>query len=405
MSSYFRNSLFSVIVIMATLPGCTDSSTEKPKLPRQPRLRTPGLQTAAPRGLAQVAEVSEAVGVRARGLSYPLGPGDPAPPLMVSQYVHGDAIDSLDEGHIYVVKFWATFCGTCLQTMPYLAELQEKYADDVTMIGVTTEDAETISDFLNQTSCSDEKWSEVINCRIALDDHQKTQDAWCKASEHENLPFVVIVGRTGLIEWMGHPASMLGPLEAIVNGEWDFKVAQAAMRQDIEGQRSIDRHQQAIVTAVNAGNYREAVGLTERMMKSMPDNPKILALQKQLSLEGKMYKRLDQVLVKLFACHNDAPLELNSLAWDIAVEMDVPQRNLDLALKAALRASELTRHQSSTILDTVARVYFERGELGKAIIWQEKAVKVQCDSEQLTNVLEKYRSEFVIEASGADSKN
>ena len=360
-----------------------------------PRLRGPIHVTAIPQSVP--------TGVRTRSL--PLGPGDKAPPLHLAKFVHGESLDGLQEGHVYVIEFWATWCGSCQQTLPYVAELQNQNSDDVTVIGVTAEDEQTVMDFLDGAMDEKGTWGDVLGFRIALDNQRKTQKAWLETSKDEGLPFAMIVGRTGVIEWKGHPAKMGRPLRAIINGDWDHEVARELMRKEVEGQRSIDGHQQAIVTAVNAGNYREAVGITDRMMKSLPDNRKILSLQKQLMLEGKMFRRMNTVLAKLVELHNEDPTELNAIAWDIAVEPDLPERDLDLALKAATLASELTNAKNSSILDTVARVHYERGELLKAIEWQEKAVSLQPDAQQLTDVLEEYRIEAVGAASEEDTGN
>jgi tetratricopeptide (TPR) repeat protein len=63
---------------------------------------------------------------------------------------------------------------------------------------------------------------------------------------------------------------------------------------------------------------------------------------------------------------------LNEIGWEIATEGN--GSDLDLALKAARRAADLTGHQNAMILDTVARVYFEQGDLDQALAWQRSAV-------------------------------
>ena len=69
----------------------------------------------------------------------------------------------------------------------------------------------------------------------------------------------------------------------------------------------------------------------------------------------------------------DDAMLLNSVAWDIAVAEG--DRDLDLALKSASRASQLTSDSDAAVLDTLARVHFERGDLDQAIAWQRKAVE------------------------------
>src|ERR1700719_2095079 len=66
---------------------------------------------------------------------------DPAPALNVTKWLQGEAVRKFDPGKIYVVDFWATWCGACIRSMPHLAELQDRYKDrGVTIIGFTSRD-------------------------------------------------------------------------------------------------------------------------------------------------------------------------------------------------------------------------------------------------------------------------
>ncbi|MHC4615973.1 MAG: hypothetical protein ACYTAU_20705, partial [Planctomycetota bacterium] len=79
--------------------------------------------------------------------------------------------------------------------------------------------------------------------------------------------------------------------------------------------------------------------------------------------------------------------------WTTVDDKDVKKRDLEFALEAALRANELTEEKEAAILDTLARVYFEKGDLKQAIKWQREAVKQAGGSpmaEQLEEALKKY---------------
>src|SRR4051812_31324782 len=66
-----------------------------------------------------------------------LKPGDPAPPLRVSKWLKGGPIPKLEKGKVYVMEFWATWCGPCVAGMPHVTKLQKKYADrGVVVIGM-----------------------------------------------------------------------------------------------------------------------------------------------------------------------------------------------------------------------------------------------------------------------------
>jgi hypothetical protein len=72
----------------------------------------------------------------------------------------------------------------------------------------------------------------------------------------------------------------------------------------------------------------------------------------------------------------------------------VEKRDLDLALKLALRADALAKHADAAILDTLARAHFEKGDLDKAIAAQTEAVAKASDEgmkKELTATLERYK--------------
>lgn len=46
------------------------------------------------------------------------------------------------------INFWATWCAPCREEMPLLADMQEKYADDLVMVGVAIDNREAVAKFL-----------------------------------------------------------------------------------------------------------------------------------------------------------------------------------------------------------------------------------------------------------------
>jgi thiol-disulfide isomerase/thioredoxin len=82
--------------------------------------------------------------------------GSKAPQIEIEHWVQdrGGAFTPVKEfapEKVYVIEFWATWCGPCVGSIPHLAQLQEDYADKgVTVISVSDEKLDTITKFLDE---------------------------------------------------------------------------------------------------------------------------------------------------------------------------------------------------------------------------------------------------------------
>lgn len=73
---------------------------------------------------------------------------------------------------------------------------------------------------------------------------------------------------------------------------------------------------------------------------------------------------------------------LNRLAWATLTEEDLRTRDLAFAWKAAQRANELTEFKDAALLNTLARVYSDKGELETALKWARRAVEHLEDADR-----------------------
>lgn len=152
--------------------------------------------------------------VRRRRPSAPARPaatlkvGDPAPPLAQGKYVQGEPVAAFEKGKVYVVEFWATWCGPCRTVIPHVNALQEKHKDKgLVVIGQNVwqrgENVEgDVAEFVKQMGSN-------MTYRVALDRDDAMSGIWMKAAGRGGIPSAFVVNREGKIAWIGYPGSGL----------------------------------------------------------------------------------------------------------------------------------------------------------------------------------------------------
>jgi len=277
--------------------------------------------------------------------------GDDAPAISIDHWVKGAAISDFEDGQVYVMEFWATWCGPCIRGIPHLTEIQEQYADDnVNVIGCAIWQREDTQDARKtKVSAFVEDQGDKMNYTVAVDNESWMSDNWMKPAGRNGIPSAFIINGDGKVAWIGHPAQMDEPLEQVVNGTWDLAAATETFAAELAEKRAMDEMR----TAYMAARKKFDALLTGKKDKEAA------------------YAWAQTMLAPMW----DNPSALNAFAWNILDETPAELQDLDYALKVATRASELTENKNPMILDTLARAYWELGETYKAIAWQQKAVE------------------------------
>lgn len=324
--------------------------------------------------------------------------GDKAPKIDVAHWITGEGPKKFEDDKIYVLEFWATWCGPCKASIPHVTELQQEYKDyDVQVLGISDEPLHTIVNWLNKKDDEGKRWFGKIGYTIASDPDRSTHNAYMKAAGQRGIPTAFVIGRSQHIEWIGHPTNLDKPLGKIARDQWNRKEFKRQYEERIAPQREHMRGQELLSTLIAEENYDEALKIFDKMIERS-DSPLNLQYQKfmllltQANRPNKAYAFAEKVVDENW----DNARVLNSIAWTIVDNENVKQRNFDFALRVAKRAAELTDHWDGAILDTLARVHYEKGNLEKAIEWQKRAVKAGEDTQleqQLKQTLEQYQSE------------
>jgi thiol-disulfide isomerase/thioredoxin len=332
-----------------------------------------------------------------------LGIGDPAPALTVKEFVKGTPISSLEKGKAYVVEFWATWCGPCRTSIPHLTELQKKYPN-ITFIGVSVfeRDPAGVKPFVQEMG-------DKMAYRVATDDVPagagpdagKMAKNWMQAAGQNGIPTAFIVDKEGKIAWIGHPMAMDKPLDQVAAGTFDQKAAIAQQEQAQAEQRKIAELQGKLAKAQQSGDPKQVVAVIDQAIADDPKMemrlgvPKFFLLATQVKDMAKAQAYGDRLVGSVYKDNAEA---LNELAWTI-VAPGAPKpapAMTQLAVKAAMRADELTQGKNAAVADTLAKAYFDSGNAAKAFETQQRAVQLAvgtpaANDPGLKERLEQYR--------------
>ena len=347
--------------------------------------------------------------------------GSDAPALNVEHWVQNGKgkfkpVTKFENGKVYVVEFWATWCGPCIQSMPHLAELQTKYADKgVQLISISDEDLETVEKFLEREvrGAKAEEGKEDAKPKtyrdltsaycLTTDPDQSSNADYMEAAAQNGIPTAFIVGKDSKIEWIGHPMEMDEPLAEVVAGKWD----RAAYLEIMKERQEAEKAMQDIGRLVQGKKFAEAVAAIDKLLAKAKGNDgmQMKMAKLQVLLMGGMTDEAAKWTETLFKDMAGNSEMTNMVAWTVYEMTEQGQLKSDAMIDQALAATEKAvatapKESKASIMDTLAHLYAVKGNKAKAIEIEEEAVKIATGQD--VEFMKQFLAELKDEAAAKD---
>jgi thiol-disulfide isomerase/thioredoxin len=325
--------------------------------------------------------------------------GDRPPEITVKKFVKGEPVTGFEKGKVYVVEFWATWCGPCKMSIPHLTEMQHKFDGKATIVGVSVweDDQADVEPFVKNMG-------EKMAYTIAMDDvlprpedaklkarswanaNGKMSQAWLAAADQNGIPSAFIINQDSKIAWIGNPLepthdnalSIEDALQQVVDGKYDLAGATKNAQTARSSKEKADAQMKNYQSALKAKDADAIIKATEEFTGLEPARLGRVIQNTYLFLATELN---DNVKANAFAnslltgAHKDNAEAINAVAWTILDDEAITKRDVDTAMKLAQRAVDLTKEKDGMIIDTLALAHFQKGDAKKALELQQKALK------------------------------
>jgi thiol-disulfide isomerase/thioredoxin len=318
--------------------------------------------------------------------------GEKAPAVKIAKWMNHQppALPGQEKAdqYVFVVEFWATWCRPCWASIPHLAELHKRLEKDgLVIIGVSNEEPETISKFMNSQKGGVKMEMPYF---VGSDDDMATTNAWTE--DVEGIPHAFVVNKAGLVVWQGNPLdsnvldSVIGQVLA---GKYDVEAAKKAAVVEKKFNDLMSDLQAAFATHQEDKMFK----IVDEMISLKPDRLQPYFIRRQMLREFDKDEEVAAWNKKMLENFKDDAASLRQIT-EVELEADIGLRDATLLVESAARAAKLSKEPDAETLSILARVQRECGRLDAAIETQGEAVSLasKANEAEYKKVLEYYKT-------------
>lgn len=326
-----------------------------------------------------------------------LGPGSPAPALSVKTWYKGEPVNEIGKTGTYVVEFWATWCGPCIESIPHLTETAHKNPD-VTFIGVSVweEDKDgNIKKFVD-------KMGDKMDYHVGYSGNQDGMAlTWMKAAAQNGIPAAFVV-KDGVIQWVGHPMSVEKPLAEIKAGTFDLANAKLVFGQravQVRKQMALNDEIRATDTLFDSGKHAEAKA---KLAKIVSEHPEIKSTSESINflwLARENPKAWEAEATKMAKSKDQASIQkLRSFALgqssNAKADLKQVRKAIDLALSSSDKPDPLTLQYAVLVYENL-KDYKHAADLVTKLV---SVLPNNAENKELRNAMNEKKAELVAKA-------